>query len=282
MIMKHALTTALFLLVLLVTPVQANALSDAAVILQWAPVIHQQDHDQNPLSRENIFTVVNFDRDWRMNNNWENLPYYPPNAAVYYSLVESDTHYFIGYYLYYPRHIGKAQHEHDMAGVLAVVQKGSGQLELLLTYNHNECLKWNGSHVRLEAGHPSLVVSAGTHEISPVKTYEAAPGPGGICPLSPEKQVPGTGSQTGTASSAVYQLVDLKELWQRCNDIGQSRTFSRWGYFDSYYYFDATAPWMWEYNRINWLAKPAELVSRGHGNHRQPITYLKNPYAGIH
>jgi hypothetical protein len=279
--MQRALMTALFLLVLLITPVQAGATSETAVILRWAPVIHQQDNDQNPLSRENIFTVANFDLDWRMNNNWGNLPYYPPGAAVYYSLVESDTHYFIGYYLYYPRHIGKVQHEHDMAGVLAVVQKGSEQLELLLTYNHNEFLKWNGSHVRLEAGHPSLVVSAGTHEISLVKTYEAAPGPGGIFPLPPEKQVPATGGQTGTASSAVYRLVDLKELWQRCNDIGQSRTFSRWGYFDSYYYFDAAVPWMWEYNRINWLAKPAELVRRIHGNDRQPITYLKNPYAGI-
>jgi hypothetical protein len=253
--------------------VQATAGSDADMVLWWAPIIYQQDDGQNPMARENTFTAVNYDRDWRANNNWENLPYYPPGAAVYYSLVESDTHYFIGYYLYYPRHTGGTKHEHDMGGVLAVVQKGAdkfGQLELLLIYNNNEWLKLSGSHVRRENGHPILVVSTGTHEIS----NEREPGPGGAYPM------PLTSGQSTAPAHGGYRLVDLQELWQHRNDIGQNRTFNRWGYFDSDY-LNVAAPWVWEYHRINWLAKPAEMLQRIHDTANQTVKYLNNPYAGI-
>ncbi len=263
-----------FLLGVLVTPVQAGTASDADMALWWAPVIYQQDDGRNPIARENTFTTVNYDHDWRADNNWENLPYYPPVPAVYYSLVESDTHYFIGYYLYYPRHTGATKHENDMSGVMVVVQKSNdkyGQLEMLLVYGNNNCAKISYSHVwRENSYHPILVVSAGTHEI----TNERAPGPGGAYPLFP------TSGQTAAAHGG-YRLVDLQELWQHRNDIGQNRTFNRWGYFDSGEYINVAAPWVWEYRKTNWLAKPAEMLQRIYGGANQPVKYLNNPYAGI-
>ncbi|BBB91972.1 MAG TPA: hypothetical protein PKA28_06155 [Methylomusa anaerophila] len=272
--MKRAFITGLFLLALLIAPVQTPAAGNADLIWQWAPVIYQQDDHQNPIARENVFTVVNFDRDWRTNNNWINLPYYSPNAAVYYSLVESDTHYFIGYYLYYPRHAGGTNHEHDMIGAMAVVQKKadkSGQLELLLTYSNNEWLKLGGSQVKVENGHPILTVRAGTHGIS----NRQAPGTGGTYPLLPN------GARSDTTARGNYQLVDLQELWQNRNDIGQNRTFSRWGYFDSNSYLNTGAPWAWQYRGINWLAKPAELAQLIQGVQNKPGTYLTNPYSSV-
>ena len=272
--MKHTLVAAVFLLALFLVPVQVNAAGAAAMIFRWAPVIYQQDNGRDPMARENTCTTVNYDRDWRANNNWENLPYYPPEPAVYYSLVESDTHYFIGYYLYYPRHAGGSKHEHDMAGVMAVVQKGGdqyGQMEMLLVYSNNDWLKLNGSHVRCENGRPILVVSAGTHDIA----NERPPGPGGAYPL------PLTGGQGSAAAHGGYRLADLQELWQHRNDIGQNRTFNSWGYFDSDSYRNAAAPWVWKYHKTNWLDQPAEMLQRIHGQASLPVKYLINPYAGI-
>ncbi|CQR74685.1 hypothetical protein SOV_28000 [Sporomusa ovata DSM 2662] len=268
--MKHILLTVLFLLGLLVDPVQAGTVSDANMIAWWAPAIFQQDDTRNPLARENVFTVVNYDRDWRGNNNWENLSYYPPTPAVYYSLAESDTHYFIGYYLYYPRRTGRNKHEHDMVGALTVVKKGSekfGHLELLLVFSDNNWLTVKGSQVWCKNGHPILKVSDGNHEIS----NERAPGPGGAYPRSP--------ADSQAAGQCGYKLVDLQELWQHRNDIGPNRTFNRWGYFDGDSYLNVAAPWAWEYRRINWLANPAEILQRIKGRAKQPVKYLSNPYA---
>ncbi len=273
MVMKRVIIIASFVLGFLVAPAQAGALNNANLVLWWTPVIYQQDDGLNPMARENVFTAVNYDKDWRANNNWDNLPYYPPSPSVYYSLVESDTHYFIGYYLYYPRHTSGSKHEHDMIGALVVVKKGSdnfGQLELLLTYSNDEWHKRSSSHVCCESNHPILKISTGTHEIANERAQV-----GGAYPL------PLPGSTIGTIRErGGYQLLDLQELWQHRNDIGQNRTFNRWGYFDSNSRLNTSAPWVWEYRRINWLARPAELVQHIQGNGNKPVTYISNPYIG--
>jgi hypothetical protein len=85
-------------------------------------------------------------------------------------------------------------------------------------------------------------------------------------------------SASEAAPRSSYRLVALTELWQRRNDIGQSRTFNRWGYFDSYYYPNVAAPWIWQYNGISWLLKPAELTQYFQRIPAKPETYLFNPY----
>lgn len=129
----------------------------------------------------------------------------------------------------------------------------------------------------LKDGHPVLRISAGTHNLSIINAGDSLPNSGGIYPLLP----PAAGLRQGTVSHSNYLLVDFNELWQRRKDIDQNRTFERWGYFDSYYHRDVTAPWLWEYGRLNWLAQPGELVQRIQDARREPVAYLDNPYAGL-
>lgn len=244
------------------------------VIWQWAPVIYQRDVREDPMARENVFTVLNYDRDWRLNNNAENLPFYSPEPAVYYSAVETNTHYYLGYYFYYPRYVGKISHDHDLSGLLAVVRKdagGQGKLEILLSYHNNQWRRWETSRLEMMNGHPVLSISSGTHEFeqpraTAQKTASIQPRPIG-----------GTAAVNSMGIQSGYRLVNMQELWQHRNDIGQGHTFNRWGFFDSYYYLGVSAPWMWEYKGINWLSKPAELVQSFH-RQSQPATYIDNSY----
>lgn len=120
----------------------------------WSPLIYQ-DVGNNP--EADIPTLVNFDGDWIGNNNWDNITQYGkgkkalyPNA--YWSLVETETHYFIGYDLFYARHdpqTSLGDHENDMEGMMLVIRKAgiarkdgttvsnaSGELELVLIGRH--------------------------------------------------------------------------------------------------------------------------------------------------
>src|SRR5262249_50340941 len=61
-------------------------------------------------------------------NNWENLDNYgyAVRSYVYYSVVESETHYFIGYYTFHARDDGPLdadKNENDLEGALLVIQK---------------------------------------------------------------------------------------------------------------------------------------------------------------
>lgn len=244
-------------------PAYAAQASDIAA--QWAPVIICQANPADGLSMpQNTFTLVNYDQDWRLNNNWYNLLFYLPDWAMYYSLVESDTHYFIGYYQYYPRHTGGAGREHDLTGVLAAVGKtpdGAGRLDLLVTYSNQRWQKWGGSQVRLEGTHPVLNLRAASHELAAAGRSSRA--------------LPATALH---AAASGYRLVPLTQLWEHRQDIGPGRVFARWGYFDSFNTVRVSAPWMWEYRQFNWLVKPGELVQYLQGTPVKTCRYLSNPY----
>lgn len=75
-------------------------------------------------------TAADYDGDWNARNNWNNLTAYKDALLplIYYDVKETETHYFIGYYLYYPKdddHDEGGRHENDMEGMLVVVRKGS-------------------------------------------------------------------------------------------------------------------------------------------------------------
>jgi ABC-type oligopeptide transport system substrate-binding subunit len=55
----------------------------------YAPVIRQ-----GVASDQDFITAVDFDGDWVGNNNWENQPTGDLSAYVYYSVVETETHWF--------------------------------------------------------------------------------------------------------------------------------------------------------------------------------------------
>lgn len=266
---------------LLLPPGGACRAAGLDAVLQWAPVVYQQDKRDNPVAQENIFTTVNFDNDWRTDNNSGDLPFYPPAAAAYYSVVESDAHYFIGYYFYYPRHLGSDQHENDMGGILLAVRKaadGPDRLDLLLSFSNNQWRKWEGPRVVLTAGRPTVVVSSGTHEITALEGSGRAPSSESLFPLPELASTQSPGRRNIKKAYSGYLLVDLDDIWSRRKDIGKRHTFSRWGYFDGYYYLNTPAPWVWEYRGQNWLSQPAELVQSFQGSPPKPVNYLDNPY----
>ena len=109
------------------------------LVHRWAPVIFQDVDTDGALGRRPDFmTRWDYDGDLNPDNNWDNLGAFPLEACVYYSVQESQTHYFIGYYVYHPRDwvsSKPAAHEHDLEGVMLVVSKpGTALSDLVLSY----------------------------------------------------------------------------------------------------------------------------------------------------
>jgi hypothetical protein len=92
-----------------------------------------------PIQRRGDFPIrFDFDGDWNGLNNWANFAKRPPadknkdamaRAFIYYSVVETETHYFINYCAYHaqdrePRCSDVECHENDLEGGLHVVKKG--------------------------------------------------------------------------------------------------------------------------------------------------------------
>src|SRR5262249_46621490 len=75
---------------------------DKKIAAQFAPIFYQGLGD-NP--RADYITNFDFDGDWRGDNNWDNLENskFPLKAYVYYSVVETETHYFVLYAVFHPR-----------------------------------------------------------------------------------------------------------------------------------------------------------------------------------
>ena len=103
--------------------------------LRWAP-IHVQYVCKNGKDglngRADYITAVDYDGDWDMNNNWENLAHKKDSlvAYVYYSIVQTSTHWFINYAFFHPRDwsnkfIIKAfdTHENDLEGQLSIIKR---------------------------------------------------------------------------------------------------------------------------------------------------------------
>ena len=114
----------------------------AELALHHAP-IHYQDTDDTRAEADYL-TRFDYDGDWDALNNWENLENGDLSGAVYYSVVESCTHWFIVYGFFHPRDWTdtiEQEHENDMEGLLSIVRKdGSdyGVLEGMVTVFHND------------------------------------------------------------------------------------------------------------------------------------------------
>jgi len=109
----------------------------------YAPVHYQVTSDTN--YKADLITRVDYDSNWTSTDNWENLYSGDLSAWVYYSVVESCTHWFIVYAFFHPRDwsdnkdVDDEEHENDMEGLLAVVRKGGsefGQLLGIITVAH--------------------------------------------------------------------------------------------------------------------------------------------------
>ena len=73
-----------------------------AIAEQFAPVF-LQEITSTATERFDYPTRADFDHDWIGTNDWKNAEIYPLPANVYYSILETETHYYIHYPLFHPR-----------------------------------------------------------------------------------------------------------------------------------------------------------------------------------
>lgn len=107
--------------------------------------IHYQDTDDSYAIADYI-TNVNFDGNWISTDNWNNIGNGEQlKAYVYYSVVETETHWFIVYSFFHPRDWSDNpfgfEHENDFEGALLFIRKNNsayGIVEGMITVFHND------------------------------------------------------------------------------------------------------------------------------------------------
>jgi hypothetical protein len=151
---------------------------DRAIAAQFAPIFHQ---GLGSSPRFDYITNFDFDGDWRGDNNWRNAANqrFALRAYIYYSVAETDTHFFVHYAAFHPRDYkggsvrgalaskgirkgverlgrfdptGRADeavlaHENDLEGALVVAEKRGASLAaarvvFVQTLAHNQFLRY--------------------------------------------------------------------------------------------------------------------------------------------
>ncbi len=136
--------------------------------------------------RADFLGRVDYDGNWKGDDNWENLEKGSTQAFVYYAVMETPTHWFLHYNFYHPRDysdvcvVGTC-HENDNEGLILTVRKdGSehGKLEVMETLAHNNVYTFtnnpritigvhniDGSIAFHEKTHPVVFIEAGGHGV---------------------------------------------------------------------------------------------------------------------
>ncbi len=206
----------------------------------YAPVI-----EQGAATDQDFLAAVNFDGNWIGNDNWQHQPTGDLRAFVYYSVIETETHWYLFYALYHPRDYTREPcaesdgcHENDMESLEVIVRKdGSrfGRPEALITlaHRHLSLYAFEGSGVkrgalrvrgcvRTEGSHPVVWVEPFGHGIHG-EPRGGSPGcviyrPGGV-PQRPPSIV---------AEDVSYALLDIEStLWSHRDEIGTGRLFDK-------------------------------------------------------
>jgi len=203
---------------------------------------------------------VDFDGDAISSNNWENLtaPTADLSAVIYWSMVETETHWFLLYTDFHPRDwtedctpffglITEPCHENDMEGAMVVLRKtqaSHGTFEALYTEAHNTLhIHVNNAAIQPGTGHletvgvtfengshPELYVESKGHGVCALY-FEASshcqhpldgtppPFPGGDGIIY-RHQGSAEVPPSGNEESVSYQLLSFEEtIWPLRNDI---------------------------------------------------------------
>ncbi|MEZ5344857.1 MAG: hypothetical protein R2681_04790 [Pyrinomonadaceae bacterium] len=114
----------------------------------YAPFIAQETWF-NP--KADHIVRFDFDDDWKADNNWENLEKGSSQAYVYYTVMETGTHWFVIYNFFHARDysdvcIVGTCHENDNEGLILTVRKTEskfGKLEVMETLAHNNIYSYS-------------------------------------------------------------------------------------------------------------------------------------------
>lgn len=112
----------------------------AAIAARYAPFCYAAT---DPVGgRQDVISNVDFDGDLVGRNDWANLDRFRLRPTVYFSVLETDTHWFIAYHLFHPRDWCRVrvflneQHENDGENLEVVARKSDGRVVLLWTQAH--------------------------------------------------------------------------------------------------------------------------------------------------
>ncbi|MFJ6198215.1 hypothetical protein [Micromonospora sp. NPDC092111] len=287
------------------TPAQA-APTDADLAYRWAPVHYQDTATSNYIG--DYLAPVDYDGDWNTRNNWENLGAYQRGlvGTVYYSVVESPTHWFISYGYFHAQDWKTFfPHENDMEGLLLTVRKDGteyGAAEAMVTLAHDNFYSYVPAGGAYRDGRENIdgtllmqVHDGAAHPTSFQETkghgcynWNGSSFPGGDGIVYYPSRSGGKVPTGGNDRAASYQLVDVFAaggLWARRSD---PQTFGGWGSFagDTGTTNAARAPWYWDdrtdgsdlqAGAIN--TNPAYLISVYFSNIGAfSLDYLRNPY----
>lgn len=229
---------------------------------RYAP-IHYQDTD-NTDAKADYLTRFDYDQNFAGTDNWEHLNSGDLSAYVYYSVVETATHWFIVYGFFHPRdwadNLFDQGHENDLEGTLSIIRKdGStwGIMDGMITVFHNDFYSYTAVNSPLTNGkedidgiltfqsfdgqlHPKTCQEAKGHGIKAwpyAGNFSGKSDQDGIIyyPSKTTAQVPSSGNDR----SVSYQLIDLNaigNLWtmqliESIRSQSQSTTFASWGTF---------------------------------------------------
>ncbi|MBN2053669.1 hypothetical protein JW905_02025, partial [bacterium] len=276
--MKNVLIPVMAVLILSGGAATCGAVTNYQLAAHWAPVWRQDTDDTN--YRADYITSFNYDGDWVGNNNWDHLDSYLLNAHIYYSIIETGTHWFIMYADFHPRDWENICailicHENDMEGVLVVIEKtGStyGQFLLMETEAHNQLYQYSSDsrvgdgHENIDGGvyfegdHPVVFVECRGHGVFRWDGSDFPGGDGVIYRYTGAAEQPSSGNDRDVG----YELLDMvSDLWTRRYNIGNGSTYgssftfegARYsiagnigGAFDGDDYSDDSAkpPWNWD------------------------------------
>lgn len=288
------------------------------LVLRWAP-IHHQDVDNAGCGamngRGDYITAINFDNDWNSSNNWNNIEPnkgFSPNAHCYYSVVETNTHYFILYAFFHPRDwanvcfFGIDYHENDLEGQLSIIKKstsnnGYGEFQGMVTVAHSDFYSFTPSGSPLQSNNEGIDGTVAyenyNNEQHPVTAQESK---GHGLKAWPAYRIIGDGIKyypsltiaeapaNNDDRNVKYKLVNIFEangFWARRFDtafLTNTKSFPSTKGSGS-----ANTPWNWDDGNDNPAAgelatDPAKLVNDYFNNLGNfSTTYTLNPYRGI-
>jgi hypothetical protein len=289
-------------------PVAGEPASYEDLARAYSPIVYH-----GVATDQDFITAADFDGDWIGSNNWENQPSGDHSAYIYYSVIESETHWFLFYSLFHPRDYtddpcekSDGCHENDMESIQVLVRKDGtpfGHLQAMQTLAHQDIHLYSAddsveknalkveSEVKLEDGHPVVYVETYGHGIYGKRII-----------LVPHTVVYRVGEQAETPEDlqdkeVAYKLVPIYDtLWQHRDEIGPGLAFDQpFDYrgktlpaaFDGADYGEDRANTPWGYSqatgetllRGDWFLDPAKALLY-HASFAGDFSteYLYNPY----